>query len=403
MRTFWFVLYNVIFFLLLPVYVPVAKQLSKKRGGFSLFSRFFPEFKNSENRDLWIHCASIGEVNSAKPLIAKIKDRVVITTFTDYGADRARKLFPNVPVSVIPFDFKPLTDRFVNKLSVKKLLVYETEIWPSLLISAIEKGIEPYIVSGKITEKSYGNYRRFAFFLRPIVENIAFLGRSSSDVEKAKSLGFKRAVLVGDLKFDSVTFTPPSVDIIIEGTRKIVVWGSTHEGEEKIAEKLHFSLKNVFPEILTIIAPRHIGRVNTIKSLLKGKIAVRTETDKIEPDIDFYIVDTIGELVGFYGLGDVAVIGGTFSKDVGGHNPLEPMALGKPVVLGFYYYQFEDVVKKIKEAVVFTDENSIFDKIFPILRDFSFYRRISDAGLKAILKERGVTDKILKEVDIESL
>ncbi|SNR58745.1 3-deoxy-D-manno-octulosonic acid transferase [Desulfurobacterium atlanticum] len=402
MSRFWLYLYNFVYLSLLPVAVPVMVYTSKKRGGFSPLRRIKTKLDVLEGRDIWIHCASIGEVNSAKPLIERLRDRVVITTFTDYGAERARKLFKDVPVYVIPFDLKFLTDRFLSFTHIKKLLIYETEIWPSLLSSAVERGIEVYIVSGKITERSFKNYRRFSQIFSPIFKNIIFLGRSVEDVKRAKDLGFKKCSVVGDLKFDSVSFFLSPLKVDIEGSRKIIVWGSTHEGEEKIAEKIHFKLKKIFPEVLTVIAPRHIGRAKEIKDSLSGKVVLRTETRQISRDTDFYIVNTIGELTSFYAVSDVSVVGGTFNRKIGGHNPLEPMALGKPVVIGPYYYHFKDVVEKVRKALIFADESSLFDKIFSLFKNREFASSVGAVGKNIILEEKGVIERILKEVSIES-
>ena len=402
MSRFWLYLYNLVYLSLLPVTVPVMVYTSKKRGGFSPLKRIKIKLDVSRERDIWIHCASIGEVNSAKPLIERLRDRVVITTFTDYGAERAKKLFKDVPVSVVPFDLKFLTDRFLSSAGIKKLLIYETEIWPSLLSSTIEEGIDVYIVSGKITESSFKNYRRFSQIFSSLFKDIVFLGRSTEDVERAKALGFKRCKAIGDLKFDSVSLSAPPLNVNIEGNRKIVVWGSTHEGEERIAEEIHFRLKKLFPDILTIIAPRHIGRAKEIKDSLSGKVLLRTDTEQISPDTDFYIVNTIGELSSFYAVSDVSVIGGTFNRKIGGHNPLEPMALGKPVVIGPYHRHFKDIVERVRKALIFTDENSLFDKISLLLKNKDFAFSLGSAGRNIILKEKGVTERILKEVSIES-
>lgn len=392
-------IYNLLYGVSLPVLLTVAKFTSKKRGGFSVKRRFFsfPSESQVEGRDIWIHCASIGEVNSARPLIEKLKDRAIVTTFTDYGADRALKLFPEIPVYVIPPDMKPFTDRFVKSLGVKKLLVYETEIWPSLLTSAIEQKVEVYFVSGKITESSFSLYKRLSLVLKEIFNSSVFLARSDKDAERAKELGFAKVKTVGDLKFDSV-MKPKPVNVSIGNRFPIIVWGSTHEGEEVLAGKIHVKLKEEFPQILTIVAPRHVGRAESLLSLLPGKAVLRTQSKNVPSDTDFYIVDTVGELSSFYGLGDIAVIGGTFNEKVGGHNPLEPMVFGIPVVLGPYYSHFQGVISKIKECIIFSTHENLFDKISLLIKNDELRHRVGVCGKRVLEKERGVTERILKEV-----
>ncbi|WP_457568796.1 3-deoxy-D-manno-octulosonic acid transferase [Desulfurobacterium sp.] len=392
-------IYNLLYGLSLPALLTVAKFTSEKRGGFSVKRRFlsFPSKSKVKGRDIWIHCASIGEVNSARPLIEKLKDRAIVTTFTDYGADRALKLFPEIPVYVIPPDMKLFTDRFVKSLGAKKLLVYETEIWPSLLTSAIEQKVEVYFVSGKITESSFSLYKRFSSVLSYIFESSVFLARSDEDAERARKLNFAKVKTVGDLKFDSVT-EPKPINVSIGNRFPIIVWGSTHEGEEELAGKIHVKLKEEFPGILTIVAPRHVGRAESLRSLLPGKTVLRTQSKGVPSDTDFYVVDTVGELPSFYGLGDIAVIGGTFNEKVGGHNPLEPMVSAVPVVVGPHYSHFREIISKVKECIIFSTSENLFDKISLLLKNDELRHRIGTCGKKVLEKERGVTERILKEV-----
>ncbi|WP_456396956.1 3-deoxy-D-manno-octulosonic acid transferase [Desulfurobacterium sp.] len=392
-------IYNLLYGVSLPALLTVAKFTSKNRGGFSVKRRFFsfPSESQLKERDIWIHCASIGEVNSARPLIEKLKDRLIVTTFTDYGADRALELFPEIPVYVIPPDMKPFTDRFVKSLGVKKLLVYETEIWPSLLTSAIEQRVEVYFISGKITESNFSLYKRFFPVFKDIFKSSVFLARSDEDAERAKKLGFKEVKTVGDLKFDSVT-EPKPVDVTIGDRFPIIVWGSTHEGEEELAGKVHTKLKEKFPKILTIVVPRHVGRAESLRSILPGKAVLRTELKSVPSNTDFYIVDTIGELPSFYALGDVAVVGGTFNEKVGGHNLLEPMVSAVPVVVGPHYSHFQDVVSKVKECIIFSTCESVFDKISLLLKNDELRYRIGICSKRVLEEERGVTERILKEV-----
>ncbi|WP_456427023.1 3-deoxy-D-manno-octulosonic acid transferase [Desulfurobacterium sp.] len=390
-------LYNFLYSFSLPVLLTAAKIISKKRGGFSVKRRFSSFPSNIDGRDTWIHCASIGEVNSARPLIERLRDRAVVTTFTDYGADRASKIFPDVPVHVIPPDVKPFTDYFVKRLGVKKLLIYETEVWPSLLTSALEQGVEIYFVSGKITERSFSLYKRFSFLLSDIFRSSVFLARTQEDAEKAQKLGFFDVKVVGDLKFDSVR-EPEPVEVSIGSRYPIVVWGSTHEGEEELAGEVHRKLKKLFPEILTVVVPRHIGRAENLIPLLPGSSVLRTQSAKVPSDVDFYIVDTVGELPGFYSIADVAVIGGTFNERIGGHNPLEPMVSAIPVIVGPYYSHFRDVISKVKECIIFASSENLFDKISLLLNNDEFRYRIGLCGKKLLEREKGVTERILKEV-----
>ncbi|WP_163328510.1 3-deoxy-D-manno-octulosonic acid transferase [Desulfurobacterium thermolithotrophum] len=377
------------------LFYPVVKLATKKRGNISISDRFLTDFPQLKGKIL-LHLSSIGEVNSVKPLVKKLKDRLALTVFTDYGLERAKNIYPEVPSRILPFDLYPIVKKFLQKNKPEKILIYETEIWPSLLHCAGKLKIPTFIVSGKVSERSFKNYKNFKFFFKPLFKNVVFLARSQADADRAKSLGFKNVKIVGDLKFD--VEKPESLsDLFIEGNRKVLIWGSTHQGEEKIAFELHEKLKGKFPNLLTIIAPRHIKRAKEIK--IPSRYAFRSETKQITSDLEFYIVDTIGELSSLYRFGDVIVIGGSFVPNIGGHNPIEAALWKKPVVIGNFGTDFSEVAYRLKVPVLTVKELSRF--VEKLLLDKRFYSELSETIFKSYQKEKGVTERILKAIGEE--
>jgi len=385
---FW--LYNLLILLSIPFF-PVIKLKSRKRGNIFLKNRLSSFIPPEATGKILLHAASIGEINTCKPLIEKLKNNITITTFTDYGLSRAQKLFPDIPSRIIPLDFYPLTKSFLKKGKFKKILIFETEIWLSLLKSAKDLNIPVYFVSGKISEKTFKRLQKFKSFISPLLSNAVFLAKSESDAEKAKGLGFKKVKVVGNLKF-ALTL-PPKVPLTVKGNRKIILWGSTHEGEEELAVQTHYYLKSKGINLLTIIAPRHVNRkIPTPPS----KTALRSQTKTVEENVEFYVIDTIGELSSLYAYCDVAVIGGSFVKGIGGHNPVEAVAWEKPVIVGMHVESFEDVVETLQIPKI--EASQISGTLKKLLSNEVERKNLAEKIHKNYLKQKNVLEKILTAI-----
>ncbi len=383
---FW--LYNFFLLLSLPLF-PLLKLKAKKRGKLSLRTRFHTDFKGAQGK-LLLHASSVGEVNTVKPLVEKLKGNLALTTFTDYGLKRAKELFPEVPKRLLPLDLYPITKAFLKKARPERLLIYETEIWPSLLKSARELKIPTYFVSGKIGKRTYSRAVKLKKLLKPFVEEAFFLARSQEDGERAVELGFKKVKVVGDLKVD---YSPPKElpPLEVEGKRKVIIWGSTHPGEEELALKLHSALKGEFNDLLTIVAPRHTGREVNLPKAVK-----RSQTKRVPKEAEFYIVDTVGELSGLYSYGDLCIVGGSFVKGVGGHNLVEPVALKRPTVIGEYGEEFFHIARSLKVPILKREE--LFSFAYNLLKRDELSKELSSKSYSLWLKERGVAERIVEEV-----
>ncbi len=386
---FW--IYNFLVALSVPFF-PIVKLKAKERGDVYLKPRLSTDFPSAENK-IFLHAASIGEVNTVKPLVKKLKGKVALTTFTDYGLKRAKKIYPEVPSRVIPLDLYPLIKKFLRKNRPKAILIYESEIWPSLLKATTELSIPLFFVSGKIGERAYRRLLKFKKFLKPLIEDKTFLAKSETDAERAKEVGFKKVEVVGDLKLD---YEPPTegAPLKIEGRRFVVLWGSTHAGEERLAAEVHQKLKEEFPGLLTVIAPRHVGRAKNLK--LPGKTVFRSESQTVPKSAEFYIVDTVGELPSLYSYSTVAVVGGSFVPGIGGHNPVEPVAVGVPAVMGTYGTEFLDVAERLGIDVV--PPEKVAETLRNLLQNPKLRREKGERSYLNWKMERGVSERILKKV-----
>ncbi len=297
---------------------------------FSLIKRLLLK-KVSVNlqNSVWFHCASVGEFNTALPVIKEVKKRfpVVLTYFSPRAEEylKKKKEFYDF-LHPLPLDIPFLIRKFERMINPRLLIVVEREFWPSLLMFTKTKKI-------LINAYSKGNF--LEKFLSPHYDLI--ITRTEEDKKKFESYGCKKVKVCGNLKlvFEDMGLK----NIEIPKDKKIVVAGSTHEGEEEIILKAFKNLKNT----RLIIAPRHIRRSNEVLKLAKSfgfKVSLRTKETK--GDWEVLIVDTLGELRSFYALSDVSIVGGTF-VNIGGHNLLEPAFFKKPVIFGKYTHKVKDL------------------------------------------------------------
>jgi 3-deoxy-D-manno-octulosonic-acid transferase len=371
---------------------PAVKLAVSKRGTVTLLPRLSSDFEGAEGKIL-LHVSSVGEAVSVKPLVERLRGRVALTAFTDYGLERLKSLYPDVPSRLAPLDFYPLVEKFLTRAKPQKVLLYETEIWPCLLACAKKLGIPVYFVSGKLSGRSYRAYSLLKGFLKPYTSWATFLARSPLDAERARNLGFKRVEVVGDLKMDTARPESPA-ELRLEGSRKVVLWGSTHPGEEDLAFRLHGKLKGRFPNLLTVVAPRHPGRCAKLKP--PGSFALRSKTKVVPKSVEFYIVDTVGELPSLYALADVCIIGGSFVRGVGGHNPVEAVVWKKPVVAGEHCEDYKGVMEALKIPTV--KEEELQPLLERLMIDEAFYDKFCEDTFSSYLKSRGVAERILSRV-----
>lgn len=318
-----------------------------------------------DERVLWVHAASVGEVITARPLIRSLIDdypehRVIVTTMTATGARQVQTLFGDlVTHHFVALDFPGATRRFVQRLDPEIAIIVETEIWPNLIHACAMAGVPVAIVNARITSRGFARYQRFSRLMGEAIRRLAWVGaKSAEDAKRFRALGVsaRRLNVTGALKYD--LHVDDSVfergDALREtiGDRPVWVAGSTHEGEESQLLAAHARVLARFPDALLILVPRHPQRFDEVFELCAHEgmtVARRSEGESAGPDTQVYLGDTMGELMTFYAAGDVAFVGGSL-VDIGGHNLLEPAALGLPVVSGPSLSSLGDVVTTLDEA-----------------------------------------------------
>jgi 3-deoxy-D-manno-octulosonic-acid transferase len=315
---------------------------------------------------VWVHVASVGEAIGCMPLLTALKkkygsEQLLVTTTTPTGESIVRQyLGENVCHAYLPFDFVFFMRRFLAKIKPKVLLIFETEVWPSMVSSCYENKVDTILINARMSEKSKGRYDRFSYFSRQIFNRLTFVvAQSSNDASRLQSLGANNIAVLGSIKLDvtlneKIISDSKKLRLNWQGAygqkniaRKILLAASTHNGEEEIVLKAYRDIKKYHPEALLLLVPRHSERFDQVERLCIREsfiVVKRSAGETVSSQTDIVLVDTMGELLMLLGISDVVIMGGTF-VDRGGHNFLEPAIWGIPIVSGRSYYNFSGVAQ----------------------------------------------------------
>ena len=344
--------YATLTYLLLPVYA--CYWFFRGLGNRTYWDRFGQRFGMGYPRlvggCIWVHAVSVGEVQAAVPLVNALTERfpdrhLLITTVTPTGAARVRLLFgDSVEHCYIPFETPNAVTNFFNAMEPEIALIMETEIWPNLYHECGRRNIPLVLVSARISPKSARSYRKLLpLFKETLSHGIVIAAQSQVDADRFRSLGAaaERTWVTGNIKFDieMVEDLPERGALLRRDNfedRPVWVAASTHDREEKLVLYAHRQVQKRFPAAVLVLIPRHPERFATVRTLLHKegfRFVSRTDGLPCTSDTEVYLVDTMGEVPLFYAAANVAFVGGTLVP-IGGHNLLEPAALGRPVITG---------------------------------------------------------------------
>ena len=419
-------LYNFLLtcFLLLSIPYFLLRSLLSKRFRKALPERmgFFqsPSFR----KPIWVHAASVGEVFCSMPLLKKIKGEFphtnfVLTTITAAGNEAAKSSLPGTDrVLFAPIDHPSINRRTIRKIQPSMLLIAETEIWPNLLRSCGKKGIPIILFNGRISPKSYRRYLLFKFFFKECLRYISlFLMQTDEDRARVIEIGgeSQNAKTVGNLKFDQTlppsaqeTLTEMSKALRLQGEEKILIAGSTHSGEEEILVGLYKELKKTYSDLILILAPRHLDRLEEVEKILGKealswlrKTSLPTDDRRSDPGHpEVILLDTMGELMSIYSLGTLVFVGGSLVA-VGGHNPLEPLFFRKCVLFGPYMFHFSEIASRLIEAggaIQVSTKEELFSQLKRLLSDEEARKDFGEKGYQFLKRHQGATERMLEEI-----
>lgn len=355
---------------------------------------------------IWIHGASVGECLSVLPLIdallAKPGRSVLVTSGTVASAEMMAERLPHGAFHQFsPVDTPSAVARFLDHWRPDVGLFVDSEIWPNILFAAAKRGTRLAIVNGRMSEKSFGGWqraRRMAASLLGLFD-IALV-QDNETAERLKGLGARAVEVTGSLKADSPAL-PANANALeglrrAVGTRPIFLATNTHPGEEEIILGIHDRLRETFPSLLTIIAPRHAERGNDIARFAAPRAHVlRSKAQLPDANTEIYIADTMGELGLFYRLASFAFIGKSLGAQ-GGQNPLEPARLGVAVLAGPYTDNFREAYDAIfagqgSGRVHSADELRSFAAL--LLSDPARARALGSAAEHAVLPLGGALER----------
>jgi 3-deoxy-D-manno-octulosonic-acid transferase len=368
---------------------------------------------------IWVHGASVGEIRAAAPLVQtlhrKFPERpILVTTFSATGRRHARQLFGDkVMVSLLPYDLPFFVSRFLDTTKPAVAVIMETEIWPNLYAACDKRKIPMLLVSARMSARSFETYSKYASLTRGALQRLrAVAAQSEADAARFRDLGVPqdRLMVMGNLKFDvqagpELKAAGQALRQRLFGEAGVMVAGSTREGEEPILLEAFRKLLQSQPNTVLVLAPRHPERASAVTAAIGaagfGFRRLSAGEAPVRPG-EVLLVDVLGQLMKFFAAGDVAFVGGTLVP-VGGHNLLEPAAVGLPVLAGPHLENVKDVAQMLQEAGVLTpvtDADSVAAAAAWLLGNVSTRRSIGDVAEAKVMENRGALDRAVELVRV---
>jgi len=420
------------FLILLPRFLLDAFRHGKYVAGFRERLGSLSPITNDGRPVVWIHCVSVGETQAARPLVRGIRERfpnhlIAISTITLTGQNLAREIFKRDAARVFyfPFDWRWVVRRTLKAINPDTVLIIETELWPGFLRECKQQQIPVAIVNGRLSEQSFRRYRVIRRFMTRVLSSLSLaIMQTEADAERLRSLGMdeSKTLVSGNLKFDAGTM-PPTGSLTREFRERfkltddsgLILAASTHAPEEVIILN---SLRQVISQTESkteskprlIVAPRHPERFTEVADLLKAsglRWARRTSpSDASDGQAEVVLLDSIGELNSIYQLASIVFVGGSIAK-TGGHNILEPAALGAAVITGPHTYNFQSIVETFVKAGAIIQLKPMSDSaaivelanvISELLADPARRRELGGLAQSLVNENRGATERTLESL-----
>jgi 3-deoxy-D-manno-octulosonic-acid transferase len=411
-------LYSLLTYIAAPLFSVVL--LSRGLRDRSYWRNFGERFGFGEavvSPPIWVHAVSVGEVQASSALINSLRERypdipIVVTTFTPTGAGRARALFKDrAQVRYLPYDLPGAVRRFFSRVRPRIAVIFETELWPNLYHECGRRRVPLVLASARLSPRSVGRYQKLgALFRETLAQGVVVAAQGEADATRFRALGSDpgSTYVTGNLKFD---FSLPD-DIAERGAalrtyyaagRPVWVAGSTHGGgEEEALIEAHKLVRSRYPRALLVMAPRHPNRFGEVAAQLVSR-GVRFVRRSQRPaagateEAEIVLLDTLGELLDFYAAADVAFVGGSLVP-IGGHNLLEPAALGLPILTGPNNSNSEEAARVLVArgaAEIVTTPQELADRVAALLSDPDLRARKGAEGRAFVETNKGALVKLL--------
>ena len=362
---------------------------------------------------VWLHAVSLGEMSAAAPLIRLILARypqipLLLTTATPAGRARARALFgDSTDIRFLPYDTPGSVRRFMARIQPRLAIIMETELWPNLFRQCERRGVAVILANARLSARSVARYRRLGkLFSGVFTANVLVAAQSAEDAERFQSIGSAQARthVAGNVKFDlqldaGILDQGRRLRAAYGAARPVWIAGSTHAGEEEQLLDAHARLKVDLPDVLLLLVPRHKDRFAAVAELLsrRGVKFARRSSGQAAGGSEILLVDTVGELTLLYASADVAFVGGSLVP-IGGHNLLEPAALGLPVLTGPYQFNSQEIATLLLQrgaALQVADARDLAAALRRLLGDAAERQRIGAIGRDIVAANRGSVARLL--------
>jgi 3-deoxy-D-manno-octulosonic-acid transferase len=367
---------------------------------------------------LWLHAVSLGEMSAAAPLVRALRSRypqlpLVLTTATPTGRARARDLFgDSADVRFLPYDTPGAVARFLNRIRPRLAVIMETELWPNLFAECSRRGVPLVLASARLSARSVSRYRRLGGLFRGVFSaNTWVAAQSGEDAQRFIAIGANstRTRVIGNIKFD-MELAPGAAARGRElrssfgSARPTWIAGSTHAGEEEQMLEAHEELRAGGLDSLLLLVPRHPARFDGVAETLSRRgLRFTRRSSGIAPDetTQVVLVDTVGELATLYAAADVAFVGGSLVP-IGGHNLLEPAALGLAVLTGPYHFNSKDIAALMLSrgaALQVAGPRDLAAVLRRLLADADERHRIGAIGRHIVESNRGSVARLLEIIE----
>lgn len=410
-------LYSLLFYLLTPLIVirllwrgyraPAYLHRWAERFGFT------PSLAGKAV--IWVHAVSVGEVQASLPLVKALLShypnyKVLLTTMTPTGSAQVQKSLGNqVAHCYLPYDLPAAVNRFLQRIQPQFGIILETELWPNLLYQCQRRKIPVVLANARLSERSAQGYSRLGALSRDMLSSLILIAAQGiADGERFIALGAlpERVHVIGNLKFE-LKFP---ADLQTQGVALRRQWGeqrpiwiaaSTHEGEEEQILAAFKQAQLAYPAILLVLVPRHPERFSRVQYLCQRQgftTQRRSEQQACDPVTEIFIGDSMGELPLFFAASDVAFLGGSLVP-VGGHNPLEPAALGRAVILGPHTFNFTEINQQLLKAGAATQiqtTQELGQAVLRYLNEPLLRTQAGEAGRGVIAQNQGTTNRLLQ-------
>lgn len=425
MHLIYTILLFVYFLAVLPATAYGVWRRGKEPGG--LRERFgrLPAAVNPDRRpSIWVHAVSVGEALAARPLLKALREaypehRLVVSTTTATGQRVARGFGDDVDaVCYAPFDFPPSVNRALDRIAPDLFLVVDTEIWPNLLRACRRRGVGTLIVNGRLSDRSFRRYRLVRGCMRRVLADVGRVcAQTEAWAQRFVAIGADpaRVVVTGSLKFDAVggpAGFPPDPDMgdglraafDFARSRPVLIAASTLRGEEEPVLRAFGRVRLAAPDALVVIAPRHPERFDEAGGIAERagyRVRMRSALEPgRDPGADVVILNTLGELGRLFDIASAVFVGGSIVP-AGGHNPIEPAAFGRAIVVGPHMENFADVARELVArgaAIQVRDASELEETLAGLMQDGERRSRLGEAARAVVDANRGATRRTLDTV-----